>query len=271
MRSRSVPLELRDRLEKRADQEEWANSTFNHYRTLMLMTYREAHRNEKISVTSNPAKHVPRRHEDNNRVRQLTLDEEKALRKVIRRKYRWHEPELDFSLHTGLRQGNQYRLEWSLVDLDRRMVHIPRAKNEQPLHVALNRLAVEALEKVRRRGGATGRVFERRVPASRFEAHALGLRAMKDAKIVGFRWHDLRHTAASRLRQKGAKLEDIAEFLGHKSLMMTKIYAHLGPTGLQDIVALLEQRPTGSGSRIRTGPKTAPSNLGRAEVPVKCQ
>jgi integrase len=65
-------------------------------------------------------------------------------------------------------------------------------------------------------------------------------RAMKDAKIKGFRWHDLRHRAASRLRQKG-KLEDIAEFLSHKSLMMTKRYAHLGPTGLQDVVALLEQ------------------------------
>jgi hypothetical protein len=88
---------------------------------------------------------------------------------------------------------------------------------------------------------------------------------MKDAKLVGFRWHDLRHTAASRPRQKGAKLEDIAEFLGHKSLMMTKRYAHLGPTGLKDIVALLEQKPTGCGSRIRTGPKTAPEQPGAGD------
>jgi hypothetical protein len=53
-------------------------------------------------------------------------------------------------------------------------------------------------------------------------------------------------------------------------LMMTKRYAHLGPTGLQDIAALLEQWPTGSGSRIRTGPKTAPTWGGRGprQVPV---
>jgi site-specific recombinase XerD len=38
-------------------------------------------------------------------------------------------------------------------------------------------------------------------------------RALNDAKIEEFRWHDLRHTAARHLRRKGAKLEDIAEFL----------------------------------------------------------
>jgi integrase len=65
-------------------------------------------------------------------------------------------------------------------------------------------------------------------------------RVLKDAKIEGFRWHDLRHTFASRLRQKGAKLEDIAEALGHKSLMMSKRYAHLGPKGLHDVVAMLD-------------------------------
>lgn len=66
---------------------------------------------------------------------------------------------------------------------------------------------------------------------------------MKDAKLEAFRWMNLRHTAASRLRQKGAKLEDVAEFLGHESLMMTKRYAHLGPSGLQDVAALLERKP----------------------------
>jgi integrase len=37
------------------------------------------------------------------------------------------------------------------------------------------------------------------------------------AEIKNFRWHDLRHTFASRLRMKGAPLEDIARLLGHKS------------------------------------------------------
>jgi integrase len=79
--------------------------------------------------------------------------------------------------------------------------------------------------------------------------------ALKDAKIVGFHWHDLRHTFASRLRQKGAKIQEIAEALGPEYLMMSKPYAHLGPTGLHDVVALLQQKPT--------GPNLTPSRLVR--------
>src|ERR1700722_7934555 len=85
--------------------------------------------------------------------------------------------------------------------------------------------------------------------------------ALKDAKIEDFHWHDLRHTFASRLRQKGTKLEDISEALGHKDLMMSKRYAHLGPQGLHDVVALLDQKPTDP----RTGPDQV-SGLGEKVV-----
>jgi site-specific recombinase XerD len=59
------------------------------------------------------------------------------------------------------------------------------------------------------------------------------------AEIKNFRWHDLRHTFASRLRMEGAPLEDIADLLGHKSLTMTRRYAHLGPNKLHAVVSLL--------------------------------
>jgi integrase len=218
-----------------------------------MLVYREARRTGKVSV--NPAREVRHRREDNSRVRQLTAGEEKALRAVIRRKCRWHEPELDLALHTGLRQGNQYELEWNMVDWSRRMLHISHTKNDEPLHVCLNKIALEALTKVRRRTGGVGRVFKAkrtgeplRGPRTWFD------RVLKDANIEGFHWYDLRHAFASRLRQQGAKLEDIAEALGHKSLTMSRRYAHLGPKGLHDVVALLDQK--------RTGPKTGPEVKG---------
>jgi site-specific recombinase XerD len=61
-----------------------------------------------------------------------------------------------------------------------------------------------------------------------------------DAEIKNFRWHDLRHTIASRLRMQGAPLEDIADLLGHRSLTMTRRYAHLGPNKLHAVVSLLK-------------------------------
>jgi len=51
--------------------------------------------------------------------------------------------------------------------------------------------------------------------------------ALKRAGLEDFRFHDLRHCAASYLAMNGASLAEIAEVLGHKSLQMVKRYSHL--------------------------------------------
>ena len=43
---------------------------------------------------------------------------------------------------------------------------------------------------------------------------------------------------------KGVPLEDIADIFGHKSLTMTRRYAHLGPNKLHAVVSLLEATAT---------------------------
>jgi integrase len=50
------------------------------------------------------------------------------------------------------------------------------------------------------------------------------LPAAKQAALEGFRWHDLRHTFASRLAMKGVPLRTVQELMGHKSLTMTLRY-----------------------------------------------
>jgi integrase len=56
--------------------------------------------------------------------------------------------------------------------------------------------------------------------------------------------HSLRHTCASRLVQRGASIQYVKEWLGHKTLNMTMRYSHLAPTSLDSMVSLLEQQPT---------------------------
>jgi site-specific recombinase XerD len=82
--------------------------------------------------------------------------------------------------------------------------------------------------------------------------------AVIEAEIKNFRWHDLRHTFASRLRMKGAPLEDIADLLGHKSLTMTRRYAHLGPNKLHAVVSLLGASDTTSDTRQEGAPAAPP-------------
>jgi integrase len=54
--------------------------------------------------------------------------------------------------------------------------------------------------------------------------------AVDEAGIRDFRWHDLRHTFASRLAMAGVDLRTIQELMGHKTIQMTCRYAHLTPS-----------------------------------------
>ncbi|MFN0318453.1 MAG: tyrosine-type recombinase/integrase, partial [Burkholderiales bacterium] len=57
-----------------------------------------------------------------------------------------------------------------------------------------------------------------------------------------FRWHDLRHSAASYLAMNGASLAEIAEVLGHKTLAMVKRYAHLSQAHTTKVVESMNQK-----------------------------
>src|SRR5229473_6702361 len=234
-----APKEIENTLARAADKKKWAPSTFNHYRSLMSLSYRLGILNRK--VTCNPARSVTHRREGNNRVRFLTEEEEKKLRKVIEAKWPLHFPELDLAINTGLRKGSQYSLTWDMVDFRGRMLNVPRTKNEEPIHVPLNDAAVAALRVVHDRGEGRGRVFQSEKTGEPLENGRHWFDdAVIEAEIKNFRWHDLRHTFASRLRMKGAPLEDIADLLGHKSLTMTRRYAHLGPNKQHAVVSLLK-------------------------------
>jgi integrase len=234
-----TPKEIENVLARAAGKEKWAPSTFNHYRSLISLSYRLGILNRK--VTSNPARSVTHRREDNNRVRFLTEEEEKKLRKVIETKWPLHVPELDVAINTGIRKGSQYGLTWDMVDWKGRMLNIPRTKNEEAIHVPLNDAAIATLKVVHARGEGEGRVFQSEKTGEPLEngRHWFD-EAVIEAGIKNFRWHDLRHTFASRLRMKGTPLEDIADLLGHKSLTMTRRYAHLGPNKLHAVVSLLK-------------------------------
>jgi len=65
-------------------------------------------------------------------------------------------------------------------------------------------------------------------------------RVCKGLGISDFRFHDLRHTAASWLRMQGADIHTVAQLLGHKDLRMAARYQHLSPAFLGEAVARLD-------------------------------
>jgi site-specific recombinase XerD len=236
------------------EQEKWAASTVNHYRSLLSLTYRLAIRNGK--ALTNPARATRHRREDNSRVRYLTPEEDVKLRKAIAEEWAQHMPELDLALHTGLRLSEMYGLEWQDIDLARRLLVVRRGKNGEARYARLNSVAAKALEDMLKRSDGTGPVIRNLAgeplggPRYWFE------KAIKKAELVDFHWHDLRHTFGSRLTMAGVGLRAVQDALGHKSVAMTVRYSHLAPDFLQDVVDKLVPKPAGAAQDGRTDTTT---------------
>jgi integrase len=81
-----------------------------------------------------------------------------------------------------------------------------------------------------------------REPNRPWESRAAWLTAIEKAKLEDFRFHDLRHSAASYLAMNGASLNEIAEVLGHKTLAMVKRYAHLSEVHTAGVVESMNKK-----------------------------
>lgn len=191
-------------------------------------------------IKENPVSKVPKEKENNERDRWLTEDEEKRL---LENSPQWLRDIIVFALHTGLRQDELLSLQWSRVDLFRKIILIQETKNGKPRTIPLNQIALNILiEKAKVRNLKSDLVFLS-TATTKIDCHNL-IRAFKialeKARIQGFHFHDLRHTFATRLAQRGVDLYKISKLLGHYDISMTQRYAHHCPESLRDGIQVLE-------------------------------
>lgn len=146
-------------------------------------------------------------------------------------------PLVMLAINTGLRRGELWNLTWKDIDLGKKMLTVrgKGAKSGQTRHIPLNAAAVDVL-KIHR-----GDVIPMpKVPVFGNAEFRKAFNALLDkAKIQNFRFHDTRHTFASKLVMAGVPLNTVRELMGHGSLEMTLIYAHLAPENLRDAVDLI--------------------------------
>lgn len=164
------------------------------------------------------------------RVRWITEEQAERLLKELPEHQR---DVVVFALATGLRQGNVLGLTWDRVQLGRRMATIAHGdtKNGDALGVPLNDVAMAVLE--RQAGKHKTHVFTYRGKPLRSANTRTWRAALAKCGITDFRWHDLRHTWASWLRQSDVPTWVLQELGGWKSESMVRRYAHMSVKHLQ--------------------------------------
>ncbi|HLY74479.1 MAG TPA: site-specific integrase, partial [Planctomycetota bacterium] len=170
-------------------------------------------------------------------------------------------PVVVFAMHTGMRKAEIFNLAWNDVDLEQRVLRVADSKNGQHRFIPINSRLHSLLKMVQEyRSIEDPRVFWNVV-----NFRKLWDAAIRRAKIVAFRFHDLRHTFASYMAMAGVDLKTIQEILGHKSFAMTLRYAHLSASHKHAAVEKLSNAlggnevevPGESATQVQHGPQVA--------------
>lgn len=201
-------------------------ATYNRQRAVIsaILTYAE----KEELIPFNPCSKVRLRTVRNRRTRFLTDIERGRLLSACDRS-NW--PKLGLlvrlALATGARRSELLGLTWSDIDFKRGVANLSDTKNGEPRVLPIPSVILRLLEQYWK--DDQGYLFESErkpgKPMTEFRRHFE--KALKDAGIDDFKFHDLRHSVASYLVMSGATLYETAQILGHKSVVTTQRYAHL--------------------------------------------
>ncbi|BCR03068.1 integrase [Desulfuromonas versatilis] len=200
-------------------------------------------------IEDSPMRKISKLRESKGVVRYLDDDERERLLKACQKSdNKQLYTVVVLALSTGARKMEILGLTWKDVDLNAGVIRLTKTKNGEcrvlPLRGHAKELVVE-LSKVRRLD--TALLFPGNNPKSPMEIRKPWVAALEQASIEDFRFHDLRHTAASYLAMNGATLAEIAEVLGHKTLAMVKRYSHLSEAHTAGVVERMNEKIFGEG------------------------
>jgi integrase len=183
----------------------------------------------------------------------------KELRLLLDACSEWLRPIVALAVSTGMRRGEILGLRWLDVDTIHSRIMLPQTKNGDGRIIYLNKSAQAIIEflPLESDSKATDKLFRGITPE---QVSITFKRVCVAIEISDFRFHDLRHTAASWLRMQGADIHTVAQLLGHKDLRMAARYQHLSPTFLAEAVGRLDTVFGDLSHHSVTTPKALPAS-----------
>ena len=189
-----------------------------------------------------PMRKISKPSEGRGRNRLLSIEEKNRLLKACQSSFNPHlYPIVSIALLTGMRFGEIVNLKWEDIDYVNKTITLEQTKNGErrilPLTVAVDKIFVLC----KQTEITTGLIFKPSSPTNRsgiVDIRNAFVKALKQAEISDFRFHDLRHAAASYLAMSGATQGELMAILGHKTPTMTRRYAHYSQ---KHVATLLEK------------------------------
>lgn len=186
--------------------------------------------------------------EPRGRIRSLTDAEETALFKALRVDFH---PLVKFCLITGARVSSARKLLWKNVNLESGEIRLEvKSKFNGEFHTLPITPEIESLmASVKGQHPiyvftylSQGKVAKKRLKGHRYPFQRDGWRrtwakALRDAKIEDFRFHDLRHTAATQMLRATKNVAAVKEVLGHRDVTTTMRYAHVLKDDIRDALS----------------------------------
>lgn len=203
------------------------NNTVNKYIMCISAVLTYAVKELEI-IEVNPCSKVKLMPKPNGRTRFLTKEEAEKLKYACKQHSEMLYIFFMLLITTGARYGEVLDLKVENFDLNNNMVHFLNTKNGENRGVAIDTNLIHRIfTYLKKNEISAGYIFSKKSTGKLWYVRGLLLKAIERAGLNDFHIHDNRHTTASYIAMNGGSLLDIAEILGHKSLIMAKRYSHL--------------------------------------------
>ena len=208
-------------------------STVNRYLQALSKMFNVCIDNELLLI--NPMKKVKLLKPDNHTIRFLDRAEEKTFNKFLPKFYFADFQNktgsllkliVKFALRTGARKEEILSLKWSNIDFNKNTIELLHTKSGKKRIIPLAKSLKKMLLKLKEYNNSEY-VFINPTTGNRYvDIKKSFNNAVKKSELKKFRFHDLRHTFATRLIEKGVDIVVVKELLGHASITTTMIYVH---------------------------------------------
>lgn len=145
-----------------------------------------------------------------------------------------HKSIIALTYSVGLRISEVTNLKICDIDSDRMIIHIKNAKGRKDRIVPLSGYVINLLRDYYRIYKPLVYLFEGPTPGEKY-SNSSCRNIMKNKVTSKFRFHDLRHSAATHLLESGTDVRVIQKILGHKSSKTTEIYTHVSTQVLNKV------------------------------------